>query len=85
MPHLAVAEYGDHRREGDERQPQGHGAGFAGAAGERAPDAAQKSRQGMGAEARGAVALGFLALAPAALDADHEPDGEGDRQPFYEL
>ena len=83
--HLAVAEHGDHRREGDERHPQGHHAGFTGAARERAPDAAQEPRQGMGAQAGGAVALGFLALAPAALDADHEADGEGDGQPLYEV
>ena len=83
--HLAVAEPGDDRREGDEGEPTPTTPASAGAAGERTPDAAQEPREGVGAQACGAVALGLLTLAPAALDADHETDGEGDRQPFYEL
>ncbi len=37
------------------------------------------------AQARRAVALRLLALLPAALDADHEADGERDGQALDEL
>ena len=37
------------------------------------------------AQARRAVAFGLLALLPAALDADHEPDGERDGEALDEL
>jgi hypothetical protein len=52
---------------------------------ERAPDAAEQPRQGVRAQAGRPLALGLIALLPAALDADDEADGERDRQPPDEL
>jgi len=83
--HLAIAKDGNRRRERGEREAERDHARLSGAERERAPDAAEQPRKGMGAQAGRALSLGLRALLPAALYSDDEADGERDRQPLDEL
>ena len=75
---LAPAEKRHRRGRGEEAHGQRRRPGLLG---EHRPDAARQADQREGAEARGTLALGLLAVSPAALDADQEADGEREAKP----
>jgi hypothetical protein len=83
--HFAVAKECDGGREGGECKGERDHASLAGIQCERPPDAAEQPGKCERAQARGPLPLGLSALLPAALDSDHEADGERDRQSPDEL
>ena len=73
---------GDQDGEAEEDEPEGCRAEYPG---EPAADAAEQPHQREGADAGDAIAAGFLAGVPAALDAEEEADGERKAQALEDL